>query len=122
MADQTNAIDANSRPSLTAVSNSDGVTIVRLWADPITHRLLVDTGGGVVPSFSDEEIPSGAVDGNNVTFTLAHTPSPAASLELYVNGAQQWQNAAGDYTLSSATITFLSAPLTGSIILAWYRY
>ena len=33
-------IDANSRGSLTAVSNVDGTTIVPLWADPVTHRLL----------------------------------------------------------------------------------
>ena len=43
MADQTNAIDANSSRSLTATSSADGVSIVRLYADPTTHRLLVQT-------------------------------------------------------------------------------
>lgn len=33
-------LDSNSRPALTAVSSSDGETVVRLYADPSTHRLL----------------------------------------------------------------------------------
>ena len=35
--------DENSIPTLLAVSNVDGKTPVKVWADPITHRLLVDT-------------------------------------------------------------------------------
>lgn len=46
MADQSQAIDVNERGSLTAVSNADGKTIVRLWADPATHRLLTQSSGG----------------------------------------------------------------------------
>ena len=38
--------DGNFVPTLTAVSNSDGTTPVVLWADPTTHRLLVDASGG----------------------------------------------------------------------------
>lgn len=33
--------DRNQVPTLIAVSNGDGVTPVPLWADPVTHRLLV---------------------------------------------------------------------------------
>lgn len=40
------AIDDNSRPTLTAVSSADGKTPVRLYADPTTHRLLIDGGSG----------------------------------------------------------------------------
>lgn len=68
MADQTNAIDANSKPSLTAVSNADGKTIVRLWADPVTHRLLTDAASGGVGTYYTV---SGTIDGSNVTFTIA---------------------------------------------------
>lgn len=72
-------------------------------------------------NFADAETPSGTIDGSNATFTLAQTPSPAASLQLFLNGA--YQTAGGvDYTLSGATITFGSAPLTSSIIRAHYRY
>lgn len=38
-------IDENSRRALFALSNVDNSTLVNLWADPITHRLLVDTSG-----------------------------------------------------------------------------
>lgn len=76
---------------------------------------------GTVPSFADNETPSGTINGSNAVFTLAHTPSPTASLQLFLNGA--FQTAAGtDYTLATATITFGSAPLTGSILRAFYRY
>lgn len=35
-------LDPNSRRTLSALSSSDNTTIVNLWADPTTHRLLVD--------------------------------------------------------------------------------
>lgn len=39
-----NAIhDQNFVPSLLAVSNADGITPVPVYADPVTHRLLVST-------------------------------------------------------------------------------
>lgn len=66
------------------------------------------------------ETPSGTVNGSNTTFTLAASPSPAASLHLTVNGALQQEGAGNDFTLSGNTITFNNAPLTGSIILATY--
>ena len=40
-------------------------------------------GGGVLPSFSDGEMPAGTINGSNTVFTLAFTPSPAASLDLF---------------------------------------
>lgn len=35
--------DQNFVPTLLGVSNVDGTTPVDIWADPTTHRLLVDT-------------------------------------------------------------------------------
>lgn len=67
------------------------------------------------------ETPSGTMDGVNTIFTLAHTPDPAASLRLYLNGARQ-QAGGGDYTLVGATITFVNAPLGGGVLLADYVY
>lgn len=69
----------------------------------------------------NNETPSGTINGSNVTFTLAHTPAPAASLQLYLNGAMQTAGGV-DYSLSGATITFVSAPLTSSVLRAFYRY
>lgn len=69
-------------------------------------------------NFSDGETPAGVVDGVNKIFTLAHAPTPASSLQLYLG---EIQNAGGnDYTLAGNTITFTIAPHAPP--LAWYRY
>ena len=81
-------------------------------------------GGGGAPggSFADAEIPAGAVNGSNTVFTLASTPSPASSLELYRNGLLMLQGA--DYQISARTITFFlaSVPQTGDLLVASYRF
>lgn len=38
--------DENSVPTLIGASNVDGKTPVKVYADPVTHRLLVDSAGG----------------------------------------------------------------------------
>lgn len=81
-------------------------------------------GGGVVggPNFSDSESPSGALNGINVAFGLANSPSPALSLLLSLNGQLQQQGAGKDYTVSGATITMAIAPVSTDALLAWYRF
>src|SRR5690348_8536175 len=59
-------------------------------------------------AFADGEVPTGAVDGVNKVFTLAHTPNPALSLVLDYGGAIQEQ--VEDYTLAGNIITFVTAP------------
>lgn len=80
------------------------------------------SGGGILPSFSDGEIPVGAVNGSNVTFTLSFAPSPVLSLDLYQNGLLLKPGA--DYSLAGNVITFFLAatPQTGDLIQASYRY
>jgi len=80
-------------------------------------------GGGFLPNFSDNETPSGAIDSVNAVFTLAHTPNPAASLDLFKNGQLMIAGGA-DFTLATATITFTSAakPQVGDVLIASYRY
>lgn len=46
MADEVASRDANDVPTLLAVSSADGRTVIKLYADPTTHRLLVDIAGG----------------------------------------------------------------------------
>ena len=77
--------------------------------------------GGGSANFVDLEAPAGVVDGSNGTFTLANIPSPASSLHLFRNGLVQ--KPGFDFTLSSATISFVSAaiPQPGDTILASYR-
>lgn len=86
--------------------------------------VLPETNGGAGPNaglrFSDAETPSGAINGSNVTFTLANAPNPAASLILFLNKVLQIQGT--DYTLSGATITMAVAPSGSPSFLGWYRY
>lgn len=38
------AVDVNSRSTITAILNTDGLTIERIVADPSTHRMHVNDG------------------------------------------------------------------------------
>lgn len=66
----------------------------------------------------DNETPTGTVNGSNTVFTLANVPK-AGTVKVYVNGSRM--QTTGDYTISSATITFNTAPPTTSIILCDYE-
>ncbi len=76
-----------------------------------------------LPSFADSEVPSGTINGVNITFTLANTPVNG-SVHLYKNGLRQAPGVSADYTISNAAITFVAGnvPQTGDILLADYRY
>jgi hypothetical protein len=84
------------------------------WTNPIT------TGGYTTANFVDKEIPSGAINGANVTFTLANTPT-SGSEHAYLNGVLQESGAGNDYTITGAVITYLTAPLTGEKLRVSYR-
>ena len=49
----SNKFTSNNNPTLVAVSNADNNTPVYLWADPTTKRLLVNSGGTLVPEDYD---------------------------------------------------------------------
>lgn len=66
------------------------------------------------------ETPAGTINKTNKEFTLAQTPSPAASLVLIRGRAVMVQGT--DYTLSGLTITYTVAPPIGTIHRAWYKY
>ena len=78
--------------------------------------------GAAGSSFADAEVPTGTVNGSNAVFTLAATPSPAGSLELYRNGLLERQGA--DYQISGNVVTFFvaSVPQSGDLLLASYRF
>lgn len=73
------------------------------------------------PEFVDGESPAGPIDGSNAVFTLASTPSPASSLQLYRNGVLQKLGL--DYTLAGDAITFAmeSVPQVNDVLLCSYR-
>jgi hypothetical protein len=80
------------------------------------------TGSTTLPTFVDDEVPGGSINGSNLTFTLAAAPNPVVSLRLYKNGMLLQQH--GDYTISGSSLTFVSAsaPQTGDAVVAYYRH
>jgi hypothetical protein len=72
-------------------------------------------------TFVDAEVPAGAINGTNNSFTLANVPNPSTSLALFRNGLLLTQG--GDYTLSSNAITFATGgtPQAADILEAFYR-
>lgn len=107
--------DDNSVPAIFAVSSADGVSLVEVWADPTTHRLLCQLTGGNV--WYQDEVPSGTKNGSNKTFTLLHAPSNVTL--LYLNG-QYLVSGGVDYSLSGNTITMTVAPLSTDTLVATY--
>lgn len=80
-----------------------------------------DNSAGLSSSnFVDKEVPSGAINGSNTSFVLVNTPT-AGTEHVYLNGILQESGAGNDYTISTATITMLTAPLTGEKIRVTYR-
>lgn len=66
------------------------------------------------------EVPSGLINGSNVTFALANTGVPE-SVEVFLNGLRQRVGAGGDYSLAGGTtITFLVSPTTGETVVTNY--
>ena len=114
MSDSWQAIDKNERGSLTAVSSVDGVTIVRLVADPVTGRLLVDLSGGGSNTFVYNEVASGS----GTSFTIAHTPVTGL-YAVYANGQRLTPTV--DFTLSGTAITTVSSWSSGTILVD-YQY
>lgn len=88
-----------------------------------TFTRATSTGGtqvlNQIPIFQTGFVtPTGAVNGVNVTFTLSPIPNGLFVL-LFRNGLLQ-APAGVDYSISGATITFVTAPLTGDNLLAVY--
>lgn len=103
MTARTNAgIDQNAVKSLLAVSSADGVSIVVVWADPVTHALLVKSVAS-----AGFQIPTGTVNGSNKTFVFTTAPNA-----VVVDGAtlQQTEQGGVQNWSGSTTITLLVAP------------
>jgi hypothetical protein len=66
------------------------------------------TGKLAASNFVFDEVPSGTINGTNVTFTLAFTPA-TGSVRLYKNG--QRLKLTTDYTISGGTITYVVPPV-----------
>lgn len=107
MTDIVAATDDSHAKSLIALSNAADGTFVQLWADPVTHRLLVDSAGGggtgTVTSVS-------VVSANGFAGTVANpTTTPAITLSTSITGILS-----GNGTAISAASTTGS----GAVVLA----
>lgn len=58
MAIENASKDQNRIPTLIAVSSADGISPIKVYADPSTHRLLVSSSGAITPT---------TVNGNTIT-------------------------------------------------------
>lgn len=93
-------------------SNTGGT----LGSTAVTY--VQDLAGTLSPTnFVYSETPSGTINGSNTTFTISATPT-SGTLQLYLNGVRLNAGAGNDYTLSTNTITFTTAPVSGDVILA----
>lgn len=67
MANQQAERDENFVPTLLGVSSVDGVSTVKIYADPVSHRLLVDTvafTGTAAPNTTPSAVGQTYVDTN----------------------------------------------------------
>jgi hypothetical protein len=72
-----------------------------------------------IANYIVRETPTGTINGSNTTFTLANAPVSGTEM-VFLNGILQEPGAGNDYTISGATITYLTAPLTGDKIRVTY--
>ena len=112
----------------TFTSNAKG--LVPAPGNP-TGRFLKDDGTWVsngtssLVKLSMAEAPTGQIDGTNKVFTLANSPNPSSSTQLFYNGQMLVQGNGKDYTLNGAIITLsntFTAPVAGDILLATYAW
>jgi hypothetical protein len=73
----------------------------------------------IAAKFVTRETPTGAVNGTNTSFVLANTPV-TGSEQVFLNGILQEPGSGNDYTISVATITYLTAPVTGDKVRVSY--
>ena len=98
-------------PVLLATSSTDGKTPVLVWADPITHRLLVSASSSATTTVYTET-PSGLINGSNTSYTTVNTINNIFGFWIngeYIDSSQ--------FTVSTNTITFgtaLPASLSGT--------
>lgn len=79
------------------------------------------TAETLLGTWISNETPSGAVNGSNVTFTLAFAPTSTSVIWLYRNGILLNYGSSNDYTISSLTITMNQAPESGDVLKCTYR-
>jgi len=119
--DNTGAISVNTSGFTAAYLHLATVITASGSVSSITDKrtFVTNAGAGVGTAIWRQGTPTGTIDGTNTTFTLPNTPD-ASSLLLILDGSPMDPGVGDDYTLSGSTITFTTAPLTGSKLAYWY--
>lgn len=81
---------------------------------------ITAASNGTSGSTPVQETPTGVLNGVNLVFTLSFTPSPSASLVVFLNGVEQVSGV--DITVVSATITYTVAPASTDNMRATYTH
>jgi hypothetical protein len=84
-----------------------------------TGSVTLATGIVRASNYVVRDSPTGLVNGTNTAYTLTNTPVTGTE-QVFLNGLLQEPGAGNDYTISSGTITFLAAPVTGDRIRVTY--
>lgn len=125
----TRALDADSASKIAdaVVYVSEGTTNAETGWKLVTDSITLGTTALVFTpltvawltssSLVINETPSGAINGSNVSFTLANTPV-VWSVAVYLNGLLQ--TVSDDYTISGSTITYTVAPIAGDVLKVKY--
>lgn len=104
--------DANFVPALIATSSTDGTTVVKVYADPTTHRLLVDLSALASLMQTDTFTSTASQTAFGASKTVGYT------MGLYVNGSLQTPTT--DYTVSGTTATLTSGIPAGNTVVWVY--
>jgi hypothetical protein len=90
--------------------------------------MIINLGGGyntfaptVAINAQSSEVPSGAIDGVNRVFNVAHVPD-SKIFALMLNGMDQIPGSSNDFTLTGSVITFHVAPIPTDEISVTYTY
>ena len=121
-ANMVNSLAVSGQAGLTGavtLSASGAVQLVQVGNDIVIYA---PTAGGSSITWY-QEAPSGAINGTNVNFSLANTPSQSYAVDLIQNGrtlAQGSPASSFDYSISGPLITMAVAPASGSVL--WSKY
>ena len=108
-------------PGASTLGGTESITCSAGSAITAISTSGVPTCTAAVGATFNQGAPTGLINGSNTSYALSPTPANTANVSCYLNGVQQRQGAGTDYTISSATITYLTAPPTGSTLWClWY--
>jgi hypothetical protein len=100
--------------------SSDNLQIKLDTTETIASFSLSSNGAKInFSKFVINETPSGTVNGSNTDFVLTATPVSGKEM-VYLNGILQESGSGNDYTISTATITFSTAPATADKVRVTY--